>query len=110
MENRGSYTWSIAPRGYLSQVNWLVLQSNDSNYIHEYIESDLFYVQPRDYDTAIPTYTPTSSDRFIYPVGSPTFRINDTVTIQWESGARWPKLGLMSDDGIFVQQISDPCR
>src|SRR5436189_391003 len=96
MENRGSYEWSIFPRGENGQANWLVLQSNDSNYINEYIVSDPFYVQARDYDMKMPAYTPSPSDRFIYPVGSPTFRINDTVRIQWESGAQWPKLGLMS--------------
>ena len=110
--NTGSFQWNIELRGFHTDPQWLVLRSNDSAYTSQYIRSDVYYVEPGDYDSKQSSYTPGPRDGILYPAGDPmpTFRINDTVVIEWTPGPLFPKLAAIGEERQIAFEISNPCK
>ncbi|KAI9768868.1 MAG: hypothetical protein M1839_003951 [Geoglossum umbratile] len=107
--NTGSFQWNVELRGLFTDPQWLVLRSNDSAYSDQYIRSDVYYVEPPDYDYKQSSYIPGPYDGIIYPAGDPmpVFRINDTVVVEWTPGPLYPKIAAIGD-GQAAFEISDP--
>jgi hypothetical protein len=84
--NPGFYLWDrVVDTGWSQSPQFFRLESNDTKYTNQTLDSANFYVEPANYPTTTmrPLATPTS--QFIYPLQEDMTEVytNDTIIFEW---------------------------